>query len=610
MRGLSIRVKHALPMDSLISTLWTICTGLDGLRMPTGCPCGSLKQGNFPTSEPVLPSASTSKTLRLMVMALSSSLLLLVLNSAAGRLGLFNSSQWVSTLGQVVMVEFDTYKNGWDPARLNNHVGINDNSIMSSVYTGWNASMHSGDTADVLITYNATTKNLSASWSYRSTNNPQDVSSLNYEIDLKIALPEWVMVGFSAATGVSVEQHILRSWEFSSTLEREDETGRNKSRNVKIVLGTVLPLGVLIAVIFILLINLRQRKTVKREKPEAENLTSINDALEKGAGPRRFSYADLVTATNNFSEGRKLGEGGFGAVYRGYLPDLDMVVAVKRISRGSKQGKKEFVTEVKVISQLRHRNLVQLIGWCHDKSEFLLVYEFMPNGSLDFFLFGKKAPLSWSLRFRISLGLASAILYLHDEWEQCVVHRDIKSNNIMLDSSFNAKLGDFGLARLIDHELGPRTTGLAGTLGYMAPEYVSTGRASKESDVYSFGVVLLEIATGRKSIHRIEDFEMGLVAWVWDHYGQGKLLAAVDEKLGNDVDEKQVVCLMIVGLWCAHPDSNSRPSIRQVTQALNFDMEMPNLPTQMPVATYLAPAKSATTSDEPLLTNSSLAVGR
>ncbi|KAE8675656.1 hypothetical protein F3Y22_tig00111650pilonHSYRG00257 [Hibiscus syriacus] len=147
-------------------------------------------------------------------------------------------------------------------------------------------------------------------------------------------------------------------------------------------------------------------------------------------------------------------------------------------------GKKEYVTEVKVIIQLRHRNLVQPIGWCHDRNEFILVYEFMPNGSLDSHLFRDKDPLTWSVRYRISLGLASAILYLHEDWEQRVAHRDIKSSNVMLASSFNVKLGDFGLAKLMDHKLGPKTTGLAGTLGYLAPEYISTDRASKESDVY------------------------------------------------------------------------------------------------------------------------------
>lgn len=147
---------------------------------------------------------------------------------------------------------------------------------------------------------------------------------------------------------------------------------------------------------------------------------------------------------------------------------------------------------------LSHRNLVKQIGWCHDKGEFLLAYEFMPNRSLDYHMFGKLNPLVWPISYKIALGLASALLYLHEEWEQCVIHRDVKSSNVMLDSSFNVKLCDFGLARLMDHELGPQKTGLAGTLGYLAPEHVITGQASKESDVYSFGVVVLVIATGRK----------------------------------------------------------------------------------------------------------------
>lgn len=227
-------------------------------------------------------------------------------------------------------------------------------------------------------------------------------------------------------------------------------------------------------------------------------------------------------ATNNFSADRKLGEGGFGCVYRGFLTDLDTAIAVKKISRESKQGKKEYITEVKIISSLRHRNLVQLIGWCHDLTQFLLVYEFMPNGSLDSHLFGQKAPLVWAVRYKIALGLASALLYLHEEWEQCVVHRDIKSSNIMLDSGFNVKLGDFGLARLMDHELGPQTTGIAGTFGYLAPEYVTTGKVSKESDVYSFGVVALEIACGRKAATFIEGkCEIGLVQWIWELHGNG-----------------------------------------------------------------------------------------
>ncbi|KAL4335709.1 hypothetical protein GQ457_07G003600 [Hibiscus cannabinus] len=525
------------------------------------------------------------------------------LNSAGGFLGLFNTTTSDSSQNQIVHVEFDTFENTeWDPAGVGSHVGINQNSISSANYTRWNASFHTGDAAYVVIDYNATTYNLSVSWSYQTTNNPQEISSLSYQIDLMSVLPEWVMVGFSAATGQYVERHTLHSWEFNSSLTVDEKTNGQTARNVEIVIGIIVPVGVLIAAGTAMVIW-RRKKHVKRRTLENTNLISMNDDLERGAGPRRFCYSDLVSATNNFSEDRKLGEGGFGAVFRGYLNDLGMAVAVKKISSRSKQGKKEYVTEVKVISQLRHRNLVQLIGWCHDRNEFILVYKFMPNGSLDSHLFGNKAPLTWSVRYRISLGLAYALLYLHEEWEQCVVHRDIKSSNVMLDSSFNVKLGDFGLATLMDHELGLKITGVAGTLGYLAPEYISTGRASKESDVYSFGVVLL----GRKSVDPGGRSYMGLVEWIWGFYGKGELLLAVDGKLDEHFDEKQVECLMIVGLWCAHPDFNSRPSIRQAIQVLHFESPMPKLHVPM-YHVSLPPLYSC--SEEPSLTYTSIDLGR
>ncbi|KAL7199654.1 hypothetical protein ACSBR2_021864 [Camellia fascicularis] len=226
----------------------------------------------------------------------------------------------------------------------------------------------------------------------------------------------------------------------------------------------------------------------------------MDDEFEKGMGSKKFPYHELAHATKNFTDDEKLGEGGFGGVYRGFLRDWNSYVAIKRVLRESRQGIKEYASEVKIISRLRHRNLVQLLGWCHEKGELLLVYEFMPNGSLDSLLFKEENVLSWSVRYQIAQGLASALLYLHEAWEQCVMHRDVKSSNVMLDSSFNARLGDFGLARLVDHGKVPQTTDLARTMGYMAPECVTTGKASRESDVYSFGIVALEIACGRKPI--------------------------------------------------------------------------------------------------------------
>ncbi|TKY71531.1 L-type lectin-domain containing receptor kinase IX.1 [Spatholobus suberectus] len=281
-----------------------------------------------------------------------------------------------------------------------------------------------------------------------------------------------------------------------------------------------------------------------------------------------------VQQLSKFAQSEKLGQGDFGGVYKGFLKDLNSYVAIKRISRESKQGVKEYATEVRIINQLRHKNLVQLLGWCHRKNDLLLIYEFMPNRSLDSHLYGRKGFLTWPVRYNIALGLASALLYLQEEWEQCVLYRDIKSSNIMLDSSFNAKLGDFGLARLVDHEKGSQTTLIAGP----------GGKAYKESDIYSFGVVLLEIASGRKPIDlKAKEGQVTIVEWVWELYGLGELHKVADPKLCGAFDEEQMERLVAIGLWCAHPNYRFRPSVMQVIQVLKFDAQLPILPKCMPV---------------------------
>ncbi|KAL5727729.1 hypothetical protein ACHQM5_000889 [Ranunculus cassubicifolius] len=525
-------------------------------------------------------------------------------NSAGGFLGLFNTTTSLAvSQNHVVLVEFDTFVNPeWDPDYK--HVGINVNSIKSAVTVQWNASLYSEQDSDAWVTYNASTKNLSVLLTYSKNSEGQSPYYVSHIVDLTKVLPEQVTIGFSAATNFYMEQNMLNFWEFNSSLEVKVITGE-KSKRVGLKVGLVLSAGVLLCGVAAAWSVVKRRNKRKKDE-DAANLTSMTNDFERGVGPKRFTYRELASATNNFSEERKLGEGGFGGVYRGLLSKINIEIAVKRISRGSKQGKREYVTEVKIISRLRHRNLVQLLGWCHDRGEFLLVYEFMSNGSLDTHLFGKRS-LSWDTRYRISLGLASALLYLHEEWEQCVVHRDIKSSNVMLDSSFNVKLGDFGLARLMDHELGPQTTGIAGTLGYMAPEYIRTGRASKESDVFSFGVVALEIACGRKSVDPMEmDSDIGLVEWVWELHGRGMLLSAADRRLSMEFDVKQMECLMTVGLWCAHPDRILRPNIRQAIQVLHSETVMPSLPNKMPDPSYHEPPPSR----EPSLTYTSIELGR
>ncbi|KAJ1418880.1 Protein kinase domain [Sesbania bispinosa] len=290
-------------------------------------------------------------------------------------------------------------------------------------------------------------------------------------------------------------------------------------------------------------------------------------------------WTDIPNGKVYYCKKQKLGQGGFGGFYKGYLTASNSYAGIKRISANSRQGIKQYAAEVNIISQLRHRNLVKLTGWCHKKNDLLLINKYMPNGSLDSHLFGGESILSWQVRNNIALGLTAALHYLQEEWEKCVLHRDNKSSNIMLDSNFNAKLGDFGLARLVDPEKGSQTTTVAGTMGYLALEYMNSGKCRKESDIFSFGVVLLELANGRRAIrHQDMEGEVSLVEWVWELYGLRNLFAAADPKLCGVFDVQQMERLLVVGLWCANPDCKFRPSIKQVIKVLNFEAPLPILP--------------------------------
>ncbi|CAL2253991.1 unnamed protein product [Prunus armeniaca] len=426
-----------------------------------------------------------------------------------------------------VAVESDTYRNPWPAVEDSegNHVGIDVDSVKSNVTRTRprNAVTAEGKLNHAWISYNSSSKNLSVAFTtYVNGSQEQVINSLSYMVDLNKYLPDWIRFGFSASTGAASALHNIISWNFTSSLGDDESLAfpgqRKKKKNLQFVPGTMdlnptqenarnhWWLSTTIGggggggggLILVCVLGLGLFKSCKKRAPEgraAKNLMIPHDMIEQLEKeirrPRQFSYKELDSATRHFSEREKLGEGEFGVVYKGYLKDLNSYIAVKKIS---KPGLKEVVSEVSAISRLRHRNLIQLIGWCHDEGELLLVYEFMTNGRLDYHLFQGKSRLVWEIRYRIAQGLASGLLYLHQELEQCVLHRDIKSGNVKLDSNFNAKLGGFRFARLVDHgeELEEMTT-IVGTFGYMATEYLMTGKASKESDIYSFGVVALEI---------------------------------------------------------------------------------------------------------------------
>jgi interleukin-1 receptor-associated kinase 1 len=309
-------------------------------------------------------------------------------------------------------------------------------------------------------------------------------------------------------------------------------------------------------------------------------------------GPRRFSYKELSTATKSFSPKEMLGRGGFGCVYKGVLRDTGALVAVKKIAEDSQQGGREFFAEVSIISRVRHRNLVQLQGWCCERSHLMLVYDYMPNKSLDKILYhvpetSDTIELTWDLRYNILIGVSSALTYLHEEWEQCVVHRDVKASNVMLDEELNPRLGDFGLARLIARTKNAQTTIVAGTLGYMAPELSTTGKATTKTDVFSYGALALEVACGRRPVDlSVSDAETSLLDWVWMCYENGELFKVVDVTLGTKFNEEQMNTVLLLGLLCSHPDPNARPTMGYVRQVLTGNIILPPIPLHKPIALY------------------------
>jgi serine/threonine protein kinase len=316
---------------------------------------------------------------------------------------------------------------------------------------------------------------------------------------------------------------------------------------------------------------------VIRRKRKFEELL---EDWELDYGPHRFKYKDLFVATKGFREKELLGRGGFGMVYRGVLPTSKIEIAVKRISHESRQGMREFVAEIVSMGRLRHRNLVPLLGYCRRKRELLLVYDYMPSGSLDKYLFHQpKLTLGWSQRFEIIKGVASGLFYLHEGWEQVVVHRDVKASNVMLDGELNAKLGDFGLARLYDRGSDPQTTNVVGTIGYIAPEHSRSGMATTSTDVFAFGAFLLEVACGRRPIEprwRTED--VILVDWVFSQWNGGEILKASDSNLGTDYVAEEVELVLKLGLMCSSSEASARPSMRQVVEFLEGDVPLPELP--------------------------------
>ncbi|XP_057541555.1 cysteine-rich receptor-like protein kinase 15 isoform X2 [Amaranthus tricolor] len=305
-----------------------------------------------------------------------------------------------------------------------------------------------------------------------------------------------------------------------------------------------------------------------------------NHALNFGNESLQFEFTTLQYATNNFSDFLKIGEGGFGVVYKGTLPN-GQHIAVKRLSKDTPQGAEQFKNEVVFVAKLQHKNLVRLLGFCLTPDEKLLVYEFVTNKSLDLFLFekGTQGTLDWSARYKIIQGVARGMFYLHEDSRLKIIHRDLKASNILLDTDMNPKISDFGLAKnFAVNQKQDQTSRLAGTLGYMAPEYVEYGEISTKSDVYSFGVLVIEIITGKKITHRQSLVAENLLTYVWRHWCEGTPLEVIDTSLGTSYSDIEVLQCLHIGLLCVQGDTEGRPTMLSIVSYLNGSLDL-HLPT-------------------------------
>ncbi|XP_021726268.1 putative receptor-like protein kinase At4g00960 isoform X1 [Chenopodium quinoa] len=344
-----------------------------------------------------------------------------------------------------------------------------------------------------------------------------------------------------------------------------------------ILIGAVAGAALVVTLVFAVILIVFRRKSKKAHK--YEDSSDIDETTES----LKYNFKKIKYATSNFSEEKKLGEGGFGEVFKGKL-ECGQEIAVKRLSRNSRQGVTEFKTEVLLVARLQHRNLVKLLGFCISKKEKLLVYEYLPNLSLDQFLHDhtKCAALDWETRFKIICGIARGLLYLHEDSRLKIIHRDLKPSNVLLDKDMNPKISDFGMARLFGaDETQGNTNKIAGTFGYMAPEYVLTGHYSVKSDVYSFGIIVLEIISGqRNKFSRLDsEHEESLIHRAWRLWNEEIAMELVDKAIGNAFLSEEAAKCIHIALLCIQEEAARRPRMASVVAALSGDAIVLPIPT-------------------------------
>ncbi|KAL6888717.1 hypothetical protein ACP4OV_009743 [Aristida adscensionis] len=327
----------------------------------------------------------------------------------------------------------------------------------------------------------------------------------------------------------------------------------------------------------------------KRRRAARQQSSHHNEDLPGGTNIKRYTYKEIVRATENFNPSNKIGEGGFGSVYKGWLRN-GTIVAVKVLSLESRQGVREFLNELMAMSDISHENLVKLYGYCVEADQRILVYNYLENNSLSQTLLGSghsNIQFNWRTRVNICLGIARGLAYLHDVVKPHIVHRDIKASNILLDRDLTPKISDFGLAKLLPPNATHVSTRVAGTLGYLAPEYAIRGQVTRKSDVYSFGVLLLEIVSGRSNtntrlpyedhilLEKFPEITNGvLLLQTWMYYEQGGLEKIIDKSLDDDLDVAEACKFLKIGLLCTQDVTRHRPTMSTVISMLTGEMDV------------------------------------
>ncbi|KAG7594895.1 Leucine-rich repeat [Arabidopsis thaliana x Arabidopsis arenosa] len=354
-------------------------------------------------------------------------------------------------------------------------------------------------------------------------------------------------------------------------------TSKKKTNIVVASVASTLFLILLIAAVIIVIYK-RKRKADRHPSSENKNLQQWDQSSFSDIAQNVFTYEDLAQATGNFSSTNLIGQGGFGYVHRGVISD-GTEVAIKQLKAGSRQGEQEFLAEIEIISRVHHKHLVSLLGYCITGCQRLLVYEFVPNKTLEFHLHEKEAPvMEWAKRMKIALGSAKGLSYLHDDCNPKTIHRDVKAANILIDNSYEPKLADFGLARSCSDTETHVSTRVMGTFGYLAPEYASSGKLTDKSDVFSFGVVLLELITGRRPFDMSMPFpdDESIVDWakplMTKALKDGNFDGFVDPRLENDFDVIEMTRVVACAAASVRHSAKRRPTMSQIVRVFEGNL--------------------------------------